>query len=112
MHHEVSVDEARLLELIGDDAADEVWDCVPQGGHEFAEGGLVELCHGGELAPLLPLLVSTLATLVVSPERSNEGFRGFLQQLHHGIVQGVFVLVEPSYHSVSDLGEELGKSCE
>ena len=75
VEHKVGVDQSRLLELVGNDAADEVGDGVPQGRHEVPEGGLVELSHGGELTPLLPLGVLVRRPLEVRPQSSNEGLR-------------------------------------
>ena len=103
MQHQVGVDQPGLLQLIGDDAADKVGDRVPQGGHEVAERGLVDLGHGHKLAPFLAFLVSGVGALVVAPELRDEGFRGLLQQAHHRVVQGVLVLVQPAVYSVAHL---------
>ncbi len=99
----VGVDESGLLQLVGDDAAHKVRHCVPERCHEVAQRRLVELGHGHKLTALLPLAVLALLTLVVSPQARDEWLCGLAEQLHHRIVQRVFVLVEPPLDRVADL---------
>ena len=47
MEDEMGVDVARLLQLVGDDAADKVGRGVAQRGHQVAQRRLVDLCGGG-----------------------------------------------------------------
>lgn len=76
---EVCVYESRLLELVGDDAADKVWYGVPECGNEVSQGGLVQLGHGHKLAALLPLGVLAFLALVFGPQTSDEWLRGLAE---------------------------------
>ena len=48
--YELSINESCTLHLIGDDAADKVWRCVAEGGHETVQGLLVQLSHCHKLS--------------------------------------------------------------
>lgn len=60
MHDQMGVDHARLLQLVGDDATDEVGLGGAQGGHQIVQLLLVGGRHSGEATALLS--TSTLAT--------------------------------------------------
>ena len=108
VQHQVGVDQPGLLELVGDDAADEVWNGIPEGGHEIAQGGLVQLSHGHELAALLSLALLVVLALVVRPQACDEGLRGLAEELHYRVVQRVLVLVQPAFDCVANLEQGEG----
>ena len=98
----VSIDEARPLHLVGDDAADKVGCCIAEGGHEMVQGRLVVLPHGDEASSLLASGTLTLSE-VVTPEGNDEGIRGLLEQFNDRIIQWIFVLIQPSNDSIANL---------
>lgn len=53
MHHQMGVDYARLLQLVRDDATDEVGLSGSQGSHQIVQLLLVGGRYGGETATLL-----------------------------------------------------------
>ena len=71
-------------------------------GQEVMKRLLVDLPNGHELRPLLaPGSLSIQG--VIGPQTRDEGVGGFLEEVHHRVVEGVLVLVEPARHRVAHL---------
>ena len=102
VEHEVGINETRPLHLIWNDTPDKVGSCIAEGSHETVEGCLVVLSHRDEAGTLLASWALALCE-VVSPEGHDEGIRGFFEQFNNGIIQRVFVLVQPANDSVANL---------
>ena len=71
-------------------------------GQEVMKRLLVDLPNGHELRPLLaPGSLSIQG--VIGPQTRDKGVGGFLEEVHHRVVEGVLVLVEPARHRVAHL---------
>ena len=120
--HQERIDDTRLLVVVWHNATDEgglgghqhvdqVVQLVPEVGAHSLEvghlGGSLGLHHHPLLAPPVAggrkvLLLLGLAR-VVHVDLVHEGASlGLLEQVDHGVVDGVSVLVEPSGHIVGD----------
>merc|ERR1719447_2207878 len=97
VHDKRSVDVSRLLDLVGDDATDEVRMSRVQVGHQLHQGlsmGSGNGHHGGTL-----LLGAVILLL------EDEGDNGVASRSHHandGLIDGILVLEEPASDIVSD----------
>ena len=96
-----------LLVIVGDDAADEVRLGGVQRVHQRVELHGVEAGHGLAAAALLllPLLVALLLPPlagVVAEAVDDQVVGARLHQLHHGVIQGVLVLLQPPGDVVGD----------
>merc|ERR1712198_757420 len=97
VHDKRSIDVSRLLDLVGDDATDEVRMSRVQVGHQLHQGlsvGSRDGHHGGSL------LLGAIILL-----REDEGDDGVAGGSHHasdGLADGILVLEEPASDVVSD----------
>lgn len=106
MHHEVRVNYAGLLQLVGDDATHEVRLRGSQRGHQVVQLLLVGRGHSGEATALLAASTLAAAAAVVlaaarlsgiSGEDLDEQFVGALLELiDDSVVQRVLVLLQPT----------------
>lgn len=104
MHDQVGVDHARLLQLVRDDATDEVGLSGSQGGHQIVELLLVRRRHGGETAALLTTSALAAAaaagvaglTRMIGEDLHQQLVRGLLELVDHRVVQRILVLLEPA----------------
>merc|ERR1719289_213563 len=97
VHDEGSVDVSGLLDLVGDDAADEVWMSRMQVGHQFHQGfpvGSGDGHHGRTL-----LLGSVV---LLRKDESNDGIAGCRHHANHSLVHGILVLEQPAGDVVAD----------
>lgn len=104
MHDQMGVNHARLLQLIGDNATDEVGLSRAQGGHQVIQLLLVRGRYGGEATALLT--TSALATATTTGVAGLTGMIGedlhqqfivrLLVLVDHRVVQRVLVLLKPA----------------
>lgn len=101
MHDQVGIDYTRLLQLVGDDATDEVGLGRTQGGHQVVQLLPVGRRHGGEATALLATsaLAAAAATGVtgltgmIGEDLYQQLITGLLELIDHRIVQRVLVLL-------------------
>lgn len=104
MHHQVGINYARLLQLVRDDATDEVRLSGPQSGHQIVQLFLIGRRHRGETTALLTTsaLAAAAATGVtgltgmISEDLYQQLVRRLLVLVDHRIVQRVLVLLQPA----------------
>lgn len=104
MHHQVRVNHARLLQLVGDDATDEVGLSGTQGGHQVVQLLPIRGRYGGETTALLATtaLAAAAATGVtgltgmVGEDFYQQLVSGLLELIDHRVVQRVLVLLQPA----------------
>lgn len=104
MHHQVRINYARLLQLVGDDATDEVRLSGSQSGHQVVQLLLVGRRHRGETTALLT--TSALAagggsgvtrlTGMIGEDLHQQFVGRFLELVDHRVVQRVLVLLQPA----------------
>lgn len=63
---------------------------------------LVNLANGHKLRPLLAPCSLSLQR-VVCPQTSDKGISRLLQEVHHRVIEGILVLVQPACHRVANL---------
>lgn len=104
MHHQVSVNHARLLQLVGDDATHEMGLCRAQRGHQVVQLLPVRRRHSGEATTLLATasLAASITTgrrrlaRMVGEDLHQQFVGGLLQLIDDGVVEGVLVLLQPT----------------
>lgn len=104
MHHQVGVNYARLLQLVGNNATDEVRLSGLQSGHQVVQLFLVGGRHRGETTALLT--TSALAAAAATGVTGLTGMIGedlhqqlvsrLLELIDHRVVQRVLVLLQPA----------------
>merc|ERR1719427_2229852 len=97
VHDERSVDVSRLLDLVGDDAADEVRGSRVQVGHQLHQRLSVSSRDGHHGGALL-----LLAGVLLGKDESADGISGAGHHADHSLVHGILVLEEPAGNIVSD----------
>lgn len=104
MHHQVGINHARLLQLVGDDATDEVRLSGPQGGHQVIQLLLVGRRHRGETTALLTTSAFAAAaatgvtglTGMIGEDLHEQLVGRLLELVDHRVVQRIFVLLQPA----------------
>merc|ERR1719244_1245914 len=97
VHDKRSIDVSRLLDLVGDDATDEVRMSRVQVGHQLHQGlsvGGGNGHHGGAL--LLG------AVILLREDKGDDGVAGGGHHADDSLVDGILVLEEPASDIVSD----------
>merc|ERR1711962_1546979 len=97
MHDERSVDVSGLLDLVGDDAADEVRMSRVQVGHQLHQRLSVRSRDGHHGGALL-----LLAGVLLGKDERADGIAGAGHHPDHSLVYGILVLEEPAGNVVSD----------
>merc|ERR1712142_458726 len=92
-----SVDVSRLLDLVGDDATDEVRVSRVQVGHQLHQGLSVGSGNGHHGCTLL-----LGAVILLSEDKGDNWVGGLSHHANDGLVDGILVLEEPSGDVVSD----------
>lgn len=102
MHDQVRVNHARLLQLVGDNATDEVRLSGTQSGHQIVQLLLVRRRYSGETTALLAtsaLAAAAAATSVtgltrmVSEDFYKQLVGGLLELINHCVVQRILILL-------------------
>lgn len=104
MHDQVGIDYTRLLQLVGDDATDEVGLGGTQGGHQIVQLLPVGRRHGGEATALLATSALSAAaaasvtrlTGMIGEDLYQQLVTGFLKLIDHRVVQRILVLLQPA----------------
>lgn len=101
VHDQVGIDEARLLQLVGNDATHEVRLGRAQSGHQVVKLLLVRGGDGSEATSLLStssLLGGTATRLsgVIGEDLDQQLVGGLLQLVDNSVVEGILVLLQPS----------------
>lgn len=90
MHDQMGVDHTRLLQLVGDDATDEVGLGSTQGSHQIVQLLPVGGRYGGEATTLL-----ATSALAAAAAASVTGLAGMIgENLHQQFVAGFLILVD------------------
>merc|ERR550532_477632 len=106
VHDQWGLNLAGLLVGVGHKATDEVGLARVEGGHQLIERHQVDGGHSLAAASLLLLLALILGGAgglagVVSPQVDQQGaLGGGLEDLHHGVVDGILVLLQPVGHVI------------
>merc|ERR1719447_1452014 len=97
MHDKGSVDVSRLLDLVGDDATDEVRMSRVQVGHQLHQGLSMGSGNGHHGSTLL-----LGAVILLSEDKGDDGVAGGGHHADDSLVDGILVLEEPASDVVSD----------
>merc|ERR550532_63808 len=106
VHDQWGLNISGLLVGVGHQATDEVGLARVEGGHQLIERHQVDGGHSLAAASLLLLLALILGGAgglagVVSPQPNQQGaLGGRLEDLHHGVVDGILVLLQPVGHVI------------
>merc|ERR550532_50574 len=106
VHDQWGLNISGLLVGVGHQATDEVGLARVEGGHQLIERHQVDGGHSLTAASLLLLLALILGGAgglagVVSPQPNQQGtLGGRLEDLHHGVVDGILVLLQPVGHVI------------
>merc|ERR1712042_155136 len=97
MHDKGSVDVSRLLDLVGDDATDEVRMSRVQVGHQLHQGLSMGSGNGHHGSTLL-----LGAVILLSEDKGDDSVAGGGHHSDDSLVDGILVLEEPASDVVSD----------